>query len=116
ERTQLDQVWQQSLKEAIAEFEKEAAVGRIGHGGTGRVKLTGFTIAAYDHYTNRAGEPHYHTHAVISNLAQREDGRIVALDGRTLLAVSERINILHSQRLRANLVKTWGVKWEKRPS
>ena len=34
ERTQLDQVWQQSLKEAIAEFEKEAAVGRIGHGGT----------------------------------------------------------------------------------
>ncbi|MDK6644302.1 relaxase domain-containing protein, partial [Alloscardovia omnicolens] len=26
ERTQLDQVWQQSLKEAIAEFEKEAAV------------------------------------------------------------------------------------------
>ena len=116
ERTQLDQVWQQSLKEAIAEFEKEAAVGRIGHGGTGRVKLTGFTIAAYDHYTNRAGEPHYHTHAVISNLAQREDGRIVALDGRTLLAVSERINILHSQRLRANLVKAWGVKWEKRPS
>lgn len=116
ERTQLDQVWQQSLKEAIAEFEKEAAVGRIGHGGTGRVKLTGFTIAAYDHYTNRAGEPHYHTHAVISNLAQREDGRIVALDGRTLLAASERINILHSQRLRANLVKAWGVKWEKRPS
>ena len=116
ERTQLDQVWQTALKEAIAEFEKEAAVGRIGHGGTGRVKLTGFTIAAYDHYTNRAGEPHYHTHAVISNLAQREDGRIVALDGRTLLAASERINILHSQRLRANLVKAWGVKWEKRPS
>lgn len=116
ERNQLDQVWQQSLKEAIAEFEKEAAVGRIGHGGTGSVKLTGFTIAAYDHYTNRAGEPHYHTHAVISNLAQREDGRIVALDGRILLAASERINILHSQRLRANLVKAWGVKWEKRPS
>lgn len=116
ERTQLDQVWQQSLKEAIAEFEKEAAVGRIGHGGTGRVKLTGFTIAAYDHYTNRAGEPHYHTHAVISNLAQREDGRIVALDGRTLLAVSERINILHSQRLRDNLTKRYGMQWEKRPS
>lgn len=116
ERTQLDQVWQTALKEAIAEFEKEAAVGRIGHGGTGRVKLTGFTIAAYDHYTNRAGEPHYHTHAVISNLAQREDGRIVALDGRTLLAVSERINILHSQRLRDNLTKRYGMQWEKRPS
>lgn len=116
ERNQLDQVWQQSLKEAIAEFEKEAAVGRIGHGGTGRVKLTGFTIAAYDHYTNRAGEPHYHTHAVISNLAQREDGRIVALDGRTLLAASERINILHSQRLRDNLTKRYGMQWEKRAS
>ncbi|WP_418969539.1 MobF family relaxase [Alloscardovia omnicolens] len=116
ERVQLDQIWQTALKEAIAEFEKEAAVGRIGHGGVGRVKLTGFAIAAYDHYTNRDGEPHYHTHAVISNLAQRDDGRIVALDGRTVLAVAERINILHSQRLRDNLTKRYGMRWEKRAS
>ena len=50
---------------------------------------------------------------MISNLAQREDGRIVALDGVPCSPYPERINILHSQRLRANLPKDTGMQWEE---
>ncbi|TCD53847.1 hypothetical protein EJ419_06235 [Alloscardovia theropitheci] len=111
QKRELDAMWKQSLSEAIGQFEHDAAYGRIGKGGVARTKLTGFTIAAYQHYTNRNGEPHYHTHAVISNLATREDGSIVALDGRTLLSVKEHINILHAQRLRSIMHENWGIEW-----
>lgn len=111
-KTRLDQIWQNTLEETLAEYEKNACVGRTGHAGTAQVKLDGFTVAAYTHYTNREGEPHYHTHAVISNLATRSDGQVVALDGRTMVSVRETINIVHAQRLRANLTKALGVHWQ----
>ncbi|EPI41731.1 conjugative relaxase domain protein, partial [Gardnerella vaginalis JCP8481A] len=115
-RNELDHIWNKALEEAIHQLEEKGCYGRVGHGGTANVKLTGFAIAAYDHYTNRNGEPHYHTHAVISNIALREDGKAVALDGQTLLAVKESINVYHSQILRDMLRRDMGIEWEQRHS
>ncbi|WP_026181723.1 MobF family relaxase [Alloscardovia criceti] len=114
ERALLDDIWNQALDETLTQFETDAAYGRMGHGGVTRVKLEGFSVAAYQHYTNRDGEPHYHTHAVISNLARRDDGTIVALDGRTMLAVKEHMSVLHAQRLRDLLHQNLGAEWELR--
>jgi conjugative relaxase-like TrwC/TraI family protein len=75
-------------REAVAAgmryLETHACLIRRGEGGHIVERGRGLVGAAFEHRTSRAGDPQIHTHVLVANLAQREDGLWAALDGRAL--------------------------------
>src|SRR5690625_3022410 len=80
-----------AIAEVVAFIEREVAATRVGatgpDGATAQVDVTGVIATAFDHYDSRAGDPHLHTHVVISNKVQTaQDGKWRSLDGRPMHA------------------------------
>ncbi len=63
------------------------------------------------HRASRAGDPQLHTHVVVANLVQADDGRWSALDARRLYAHAKTAGYLYEARLRAELTRELGVEW-----
>lgn len=55
-------------------LEEHAALTRTGRGGIAQLATNGLTMAVFDHYDSRAGEPNLHTHVVVSAKVQGTDG------------------------------------------
>ena len=69
----------------------------------------------FDHYDSRAGDPHLHTHVVISNKVQTvHDGKWRSLDGRPLHAATVALSELHEAVFADHLTRAFGVAWEAR--
>ena len=60
---------------------------------------------------SRAGDPQLHTHVLVANLVQADDGRWSTLDGRRLYAHAKTAGYLYEARLRAELTRELGVEW-----
>ena len=70
---------------ALTFLEQHAAYGRITEKGDTRTEHTSnLVIATFDHHTSRSGDPQLHSHSVIMNVTQREDGAWRALAGEKL--------------------------------
>ena len=70
---------------ALTFLEQHAAYGRITEKGDTRTEPTNnLVIATFDHHTSRSGDPQLHSHSVIMNVTQREDGAWRALAGEKL--------------------------------
>lgn len=70
---------------ALTFLEQHAAHSRITEKGDTRTEHTSnLVIATFDHHTSRSGDPQLHSHSVIMNLTQREDGAWRALAGEKL--------------------------------
>ena len=48
------------------------------------VPTEGWVVAGLVHRTSRAGEPQLHTHCLVPNVVQREDGRCAAIAARPM--------------------------------
>src|SRR5699024_3475565 len=90
----------------IALLEDRVAATRVGAGGIAQMPIVGVIATAFDHYDSRAADPQLHTHVVVSNKVQGEDGRWRTLDSRRLhkaaVALSESYNAFvadHTARL-----------------
>ncbi|MHB1865441.1 MAG: MobF family relaxase [Candidatus Saccharimonadales bacterium] len=103
-----------AIEEVVALMEREVAATRVGHNGVAQVAVRGLIATCYEHYDSRAGDPQLHTHVVIANKVQGEDGKWRALDGRPMhaavVALSEHYNAL----LADHLTRSLGVAWEQR--
>jgi conjugative relaxase-like TrwC/TraI family protein len=100
-----------AVGDALGYLEREAAFARRGPGGIVSVRGRGFVGAAFRHRASRAGDPQLHTHVVIANLVQAEDGRWSALDGRRIYAHAKTAGYLYEARLRAELTRELGLDW-----
>jgi conjugative relaxase-like TrwC/TraI family protein len=104
----------QAVADVVALMERDVAATRIGHAGVAQVATLGLIATAYDHYDSRAADPQLHTHVVIANKVQGEDGKWRALDGRPMhqavVALSEHYNAVLADRM----TRTLGVGWEQR--
>jgi conjugative relaxase-like TrwC/TraI family protein len=100
-----------AVRDAFGYLERKAAVARRGPGGCISVQGRGLVAAAFRHRTSRAGDPQLHTHVVVANLVQAEDGRWSALDARRLYAHAKTAGYLYEARLRAELTRELGVAW-----
>ncbi len=98
-------------QDALGYLERQAAVARRGPAGCISVRGHGLVAAAFLHRTSRAGDPQLHTHVVVANLVQADDGRWSALDGRRLYAHAKTAGYLYEARLRAELTRELGVEW-----
>ncbi|MHB1539003.1 MAG: MobF family relaxase, partial [Solirubrobacteraceae bacterium] len=103
-----------AIEEVLALMEREVAATRVGHNGVAQVAIRGLIATCYEHYDSRAADPQLHTHVVVANKVQGQDGKWRALDGRPMhaavVALSEHYNALLADELTRNL----GVAWEQR--
>ena len=85
-----------AMRDTIALLEDRVAATRVGAGGIAQMPIVGVIATAFDHYDSRAADPQLHTHVVVSNKVQGEDGRWRTLDSRRLhkaaVALSESYN------------------------
>ena len=98
---------------ALAYLEDEACVVRRGTGGIAREHGDGFVVAAYQHRTSRAQDPHLHTHLIVANMAHRpSDGKWRALDGEAILKTYRlAAGYLYEAQLRHELSGSLSVEW-----
>jgi conjugative relaxase-like TrwC/TraI family protein len=109
----------EAVAEALAYLEREAASTRTGatarDGAVAQVGVTGLIATAFDHFDSRAGDPHLHTHVVISNKVKTTlDGKWRSLDGRPMHAIVVALSELHEALFADFLTRELGVTWEKR--
>jgi conjugative relaxase-like TrwC/TraI family protein len=108
-----------AVAEALAYLEREAAATRTGatarDGAVAQVGVTGLIATAFDHFDSRAGDPHLHTHVVISNKVKTAlDGKWRSLDGRPMHAIVVALSELHETLFADALTRELGVTWERR--
>ncbi|WP_346037334.1 MobF family relaxase [Brevibacterium picturae] len=108
-----------AVAEVVAFMERDVAATRTGatagDGAVAQVDVTGLVAAAFDHFDSRAGDPHLHTHVVISNKVQTAlDGKWRSLDGRPMHAAVVALSELHEAVFADHMTRAFGVEWEAR--
>lgn len=77
----ISEAQQRAIEKAIGYAERSGAfVQREGHAGVIKVPHHEIAAATFEHSSNRAGEAHLHTHAVVSNIS--ENGKRLDFDTR----------------------------------
>ncbi|MFF2387192.1 MobF family relaxase [Agromyces sp. NPDC058104] len=109
----------EAVEQVVAFMEREIAATRTGiaagDGAVAQVDVTGMIATAFDHFDSRAGDPHLHTHVVVSNRVQTVlDGKWRSLDGRPLHAAVVALSELHEALFQDALTRALGVEWEQR--
>lgn len=78
---QISQAQQIAVERALAYAERSGAfIQREGHAGVIKIPHGEIAAATFEHSSNRAGEAHLHTHAVVSNIT--ENGKRLDFDTR----------------------------------
>lgn len=108
-----------AVAEVVAFMEREVASTRTGatagDGAVAQVQVEGLIATAFDHFDSRAGDPHLHTHVVISNKAKTTlDGKWRSLDGRPMHAAVVALSELHEAVFADHMTRIFGVEWEAR--
>ncbi|SDU77097.1 MobF family relaxase [Jiangella alkaliphila] len=108
-----------AIADVVAFMEREVAATRMGatpgDGAVAQVDVTGVIATAFDHFDSRAGDPHLHTHVVISNKVRTVlDEQWRALDGRPMHAATVALSELHEALFADRLTRVLGVAWEAR--
>lgn len=102
----------EAVEIALGFVESRAAVTRRQRGGVRvRAATSGWAAATFVHRTSRTGDPQIHTHCVIANVVQRDDGAWVALDAAALYRWSKAAGSVYQEELRRRLSERLGVGW-----
>lgn len=102
----------QAVKTALAHIETHMAATRVRHGGSVTRETTGkLVVASFQHGTSRAQDPQLHTHNVIMNATQGEDGTWRSFEPRAIYQLQKQIGAIYRQEL-ALKVRELGYKIE----
>jgi len=101
--------------EAVVEFlEAEVLRARRQEGHMRHlVKTEGSISCCFEHWTSRSNDPHLHSHLLLANLVQGEDGRWSALDSSRLYEYAGALGATYFCEMR-RLVREAGVQLELR--
>ncbi|MDO9443161.1 MAG: MobF family relaxase [Beijerinckiaceae bacterium] len=90
----------EAVKTALAHVETHMAATRVRHGGAVTREATGnLIVASFQHGTSRAQDPQLHTHNVIMNATQGEDGSWRSLEPRAIYQLQKQIGAIYRQEL-----------------
>lgn len=108
-----------AIRDVFDFMERELAATRMGvgtpDGAVAQVETTGFIATVYDHWDSRAGDPHLHTHVVISNKTLTSiDRKWRSLDSQAMYAWAVAVSELHQGVFADHLTRALGVDWEPR--
>ncbi|HSK91327.1 MAG TPA: MobF family relaxase [Euzebyales bacterium] len=96
---------------ALAYLEDHAGWTRRGAGGRHAVKGRGLVAAAFRHRASRDRDPLLHTHVLVANAVQADDGRWGTLDATRLYRHAKAAGYLYQTQLRHELTRRLGVAW-----
>src|SRR5699024_11141442 len=118
-QAQIAQAHHAAVADMVAFIEREVAATRVGatgpDGAVAQVDVTGVVATAFDHYDSRAGDPHLHTHVVISNKVQTaQDGKWRSLDRRPMHAAPVATEVLPGAVFPDHRTRASGLGWEQR--
>ena len=90
----------EAAKTAMAHVEQHMAATRLRDGATITREATGnLVIASFQHGTSRAQDPQLHTHNVLMNATQGEDGAWRSLEPRAIYQLQKQIGAIYRQEL-----------------
>ena len=102
----------EAVATALGFLEDKAAYTRRQEGGVRRrVATRGFAVATFVHRTSREGDPQLHTHCLIPNVVQREDGSHVAFNAHPLHEWAKAAGSVFQAELQRRLSTELGVEW-----
>lgn len=102
-----------AVRSAIEYLEREVAATRIREKTEIRTEATGNLVCAtYRHDTNREGEPQLHTHTLVMNVTQSQDGAWRSLESRPLYRLQTEAGAVYRAAL-ARAVERLGYSVEK---
>ncbi len=104
-----------AVKAAMAWFEAQGAVTRLGRDGVDQVDTQGLIAALFRQHTSRTVDPQLHTHAVIVAKVQDQTGKWLSLDARFLKRQQRSIGWIYDAALRGELTQRLGVAWQRPP-
>ncbi|AHI20865.1 MULTISPECIES: MobF family relaxase [Actinomycetes] len=108
----LAQAHHAAMRDTVAMLEERVASTRVGKGGIARMPITGVIATAFDHYDSRAADPQLHTHLVVSNKVQGEDGKWRSLDSRRLHKATVALSASYNAYLIDHTADLLGLTWE----
>ncbi|WCZ35909.1 Multifunctional conjugation protein TraI [Corynebacterium heidelbergense] len=73
--------------------------------------LPGLSGVRYEHRTSRAGDPHVHSHVLLSNKQLCRDGKFRTIDGTSVYHELRAAGMVYQAHLRAELTAALGVRW-----
>ncbi len=104
-----------AVADTISWVERNVARTRRGAGGIEQVATRGLNAAEFTHFDTRAGDPDLHSHVLISNKVQAEDGSWKALDGQPIFAHHQAISARYDVALQDLLSERLGLEFEPTP-
>ena len=102
---------EEAVDAAVGYLERDAVWSRRGRNGVDAVPGDGLIGAAFRHRTDRAGDPHLHTHVLVANTVRGPDGQWRTLDFRHVFAHGKTAGYLYEAHLRHLLTDRLGVEW-----
>src|SRR5665647_3370031 len=103
---------QQALAYVLRYAEQCVFTSRSGKHGVVQEEIRGMVGAAFDHWDSRAGDPQLHTHVVVMNRAQSEDGVWRTLDSRGMFRATVGLSEMYNGVLSDFLTQALGWGWE----
>jgi conjugative relaxase-like TrwC/TraI family protein len=103
---------QQALAYVLRYAEQCVFTSRSGRNGVVQEEIRGVVGAAFDHWDSRAGDPQLHTHVVVMNRAQSEDGVWRTLDSRGMFRATVGLSEMYNGVLSDFLTQALGWGWE----
>jgi conjugative relaxase-like TrwC/TraI family protein len=103
-----------AIKAAMTYLHTHAGYTRVHNPLTGYKdleRLPGLAAIAYQHETSRVGDPHLHTHVILSNRQPRADGELVSIDSKSLHHEAKAAGIIYQAVLRHELHTERGFEW-----
>ena len=101
-RESIQKAHDQAVDSTLRYLEDSASFTRRGHGGT-ELEKAGLCVATFQHGTSRAEDPQLHTHALVLNIASREDGTFGTLRSRDLYQHKMAAGAVYRAELAGNL-------------
>lgn len=74
-------------------------------------RTSGLSGVKYEHRTARSGDPHVHSHVLLSNRQLCADGKVLSLDGVNVYHEARAGGMIYQATLRAELSAALGIEW-----
>ncbi|MFD5600802.1 MobF family relaxase [Leucobacter sp. NPDC058333] len=101
-----------AIQATIEKLETDIVRTRTGADGVAQTHVLGITAAMFDHWDSRDGDPQLHTHMLVSNRVQGEDGRWRTIDSRwSLMPGVATAGAYYDGVLMDELSTRLGVEW-----
>ena len=103
---------QAAIDATIEKLETDIVRTRSGVDGVAQQHVKGITAALFDHWDSRDGDPQLHTHMLVSNRVQGEDGKWRTIDSRwSLFPAVATAGAYYDTVLMDELSMRFGIDW-----